>query len=218
MQGGFRAGKTTYTKIWTLVNLIEDANNNNKPLHLCYIDVKKAYDSVEHWGIKKLLTQYKFHPDFIKLICNIYENNTCGFNTPYGLTDAVPITHGVRQGCPLSPVLFVLFLDPMLLWLEDKRFGYPVNNVNVAGGAYADDIVLTASSHYDMQTMFSMVVDYYDYFGLEISIHQKQKTVYTSNNGNKKSKIILYKGKEVTWMEPEESYKYLGVWINLKLD
>ena len=84
MQGGFRVGKTTYTKIWTLVNQIEDANKNNKPLHLCYIDVKKAYDSVEHWSIKKLLTQYKFHPDFIKLICNIYENNTCGFATPIG--------------------------------------------------------------------------------------------------------------------------------------
>ena len=48
--------KTTHTKIQTLVNQIEDANNNNKPLHLCYIDVKKAYDSVEHWNIKKILT------------------------------------------------------------------------------------------------------------------------------------------------------------------
>ena len=48
-----------------------------------------------------------------------------------------------------------------------------------------------------MQTMFNMVVDYYDYFGLEIGIHQKQKTVYTSNNGNRESKIILYKGKEL---------------------
>ena len=48
----------------------------------------------------------------------------------------------------------------MLLWLEDKGLRYPVKNINVAGEAYADDIVLTVSSHYDMQTMFSMVVVY----------------------------------------------------------
>ena len=117
---------------------------------------------------------------------------------PYGLIYVVPITCKIKQGCSLSPVLFILFLDPILLWLEDKRLGYPVKNINVAGGAYADDIVLTANSHYDMQIMFSMVVDYYDFFGLEIGIHQKHKTVYTSNNEDRESKIILYKGQEVT--------------------
>jgi len=119
------------------------ANKNNKPLYLCCIDVKKAYDSVKvivDTPIKKLLTQHKFHPNFIKLICNIYKNNTYGFATPHGLTEAILITCGVRQGCLLFPVLdvlFILFLDPMLLWLENKDLEYPANNINIAGGAYA---------------------------------------------------------------------------------
>ena len=50
MQGGFRIGRTTFTKIWTLINMFEDAKINKKPLHVCYIDVKKAYDSVEQIG------------------------------------------------------------------------------------------------------------------------------------------------------------------------
>ena len=48
MQGGFHLGKTTFTKIWSLVQTIEDSKINKKPLHVCYIDLKKAYNSVEH--------------------------------------------------------------------------------------------------------------------------------------------------------------------------
>ena len=60
MQGGFRIGKTTHTKVWTLIQIIEHAKQENRPLHVAYIDVKKAYDSVEHWGLKQMLTQYGF--------------------------------------------------------------------------------------------------------------------------------------------------------------
>ena len=40
MQGGFRQGKTTYTKIWTLAQIIENAKKNKNPLHVCYINIK----------------------------------------------------------------------------------------------------------------------------------------------------------------------------------
>jgi len=75
MQGGFRPGKTTFTKIWTIINIIEDAKINKNPLHVCYVDVKKAYDSVEHWDISKILQEYGFNQDFIDFINNIYTDN-----------------------------------------------------------------------------------------------------------------------------------------------
>ena len=47
-QGGFREGKTTFHKIWILINIYQDAKINDKPLHVAFLDIKKAYDHVEH--------------------------------------------------------------------------------------------------------------------------------------------------------------------------
>ena len=218
MQGGFRVGKTTFTKIWSLVQTIEDSKINKKPLHTCYIDLKKAYDSVEHWGLCRVMQAYGFDPDVIRLIKNLCINNHSSIITPHGLSNAFNITRGVRQGCPLSPTLFILFLNPLLTWLEDSNLGYPVHKTNIPGGAFADDIVLTAPTNARLQQMFNMCVTYFDFFGLEMAIDGRDKTVYTSNRGHCESKSLLYKNKPIVWLPPEDSYKYLGVYINLNLD
>ncbi len=49
------------------------------------------------------------------------------------------------------------------------------------GGAFADDMVLTTSTNKNMQSCFNMVVVYFNYFGLEMCIDGREKTVYTHN-------------------------------------
>ena len=95
MQGGFRPGRTTFTKIWNLVQTIDHAKQNDQHLHLAYIDLKKAYDSVEHWGLKEVLTNYGFSATFINTIMAMCTNNTSKLITPHGLTRNINITRGV---------------------------------------------------------------------------------------------------------------------------
>jgi Reverse transcriptase (RNA-dependent DNA polymerase) len=218
MQGGFRIGKTTYTKVWTLSQIIEHAKINKNGLHVCYIDVKKAYDSVKHWGLRRVLVKYGLNPIFVKLIDNICLNNECSIATPYGPSETIHITRGVRQGCPLSPTLFILFLDPLMNVLESCQKGYTINKKNIPGSAFADDMVLTSSSNRNMQELFDITTQYFNYFGLEMCIDDRDKTVYTSNRGSVEGKTLLYNGKKVPWLKPSESYKYLGVYINLDLN
>ncbi|KAE9412401.1 hypothetical protein Angca_005540, partial [Angiostrongylus cantonensis] len=113
MQGGFRKDRPTFTKIWTLRNIIEHAKLENKNIHVCYIDIQKAYDSVEHWALNRVLKEYGFSKDFREIIKSICKETTCNVILPYGLSEDIKITRGVRQGCPLSPVLFIMFLDPL---------------------------------------------------------------------------------------------------------
>lgn len=147
MQGGFWPGRTTFTKIWTLVQLIEHTNTNHRNIHVAYIDLKKAYDSVEHWGLNKVLTDYGFSPQFIHLIMTMCTNNTSQIITPYSLTQEIKITRGVCHCCPLSPTLFILFLNPLLQKLDTKKLGYKLGSNFIPGSAFADDIVLTSSNH-----------------------------------------------------------------------
>ncbi len=92
MQGGFRIGKTTHTKIWTLVQIIKHAKREKRPLHVCYIDVKEACDNIEHLGLEHVLERYCFNKKFIQLINAIYTNNKSDVITPYGPSDML-ISH-----------------------------------------------------------------------------------------------------------------------------
>ena len=77
MQGGFRRDRPTFAKMWTLKNIIEHAKINEKELHVCYLDIQKAYDSVEYWALDLILKKYGFSKHFRHIISNICENTSC---------------------------------------------------------------------------------------------------------------------------------------------
>ena len=184
IQGGFRKNKTTHHKIWTLINIIEHSMYLDKELHVCYIDVKKAYDHVEHWGIKQVMEMYGYDPHFINIIMSLYRSTKTQVITPYGLTDNINVTRGVRQGCPLSPTLFILFLDPVLLQIEEGKKRYQMDHLNIPGLAFADDLALTNSYNRNLQKSLNMLQIYFEHYRLYISIDDRDKSVYTNNRPN----------------------------------
>jgi hypothetical protein len=74
--------------------------------------------------------------------------------------------------------------------------------------------------------MLNKCIEYFEYIGLEITINGRDKSVYTNNlaiQNNNTLKVIKniddkYISKELLKYEKNESYKYLGLWINLELD
>ncbi|HYJ01922.1 MAG TPA: reverse transcriptase domain-containing protein, partial [Nitrososphaeraceae archaeon] len=96
MQGGFRRDRPTFAKIWTLRNIIEHSIINNKEIHVCYIDIQKAYDSVEYWALNLILEKYDFNKKIRNIIQDICTDSTCNFILPYDLSDTINITRGVR--------------------------------------------------------------------------------------------------------------------------
>ena len=180
MQGGFRRDRPTFAKIWTLRNIIEHSLMTNSELHLCYIDIQKAYDSVEYWALELVLEKYGFNKHFRDIIQDICKGTTCNVILPYGLSEEINISRGVRQGCPLSPMLFILFLEPLMLMLEETNRGYDLQNgLNpVPGGAYADDMVLHANTNEELQYLFNKCIDFFDFVGLNRYSQRPYKGVW----------------------------------------
>ena len=150
-------------------------------------------------------------------ICN---NTTCNVILPYGLSEDIKITRGVRQGCPLSPLLFILFLDPLMLQLEKTKIGYKIDeNSPIPGGAYADDMVLHTHTKRNLQKLLDYCVDYFQYVGLDISVDGRDKSVYTNNTRapiTEEEQLIVktLKNKKIIktalpYYTSQESYKYL---------
>ncbi len=88
--------------------------------------------------------------DAVKVVVDLYTNATTSITTSAGQSDTVRIQRGTIQGDTLSPFLFLLFMEPLLRWLEVGNRGYRCGSMpatvqlvlNALG--YADDLILAA--------------------------------------------------------------------------
>ena len=99
LQAGFLRNRGTTEQVAEHLATLSNANAHKKELHVTYIDLQKAFDTVPLAGIQHALTQYRVPAALLR---NCYTNASSRFTTPWGVTDTVPIEMGVRQGDPLS--------------------------------------------------------------------------------------------------------------------
>jgi Reverse transcriptase (RNA-dependent DNA polymerase) len=109
-----------YHEARTLHNIIEDANQFNQELHLCYVDMTKAYDRVERWVLGEVLREMGLPKGFVELVVEINTNIQTTITTDFGPTDRFTIERRLRQGCPLSPILFCLIIEPLIKWIRSE--------------------------------------------------------------------------------------------------
>ena len=84
----------------------------HQPLYACFIDLKKAYDSVHHdslWHILKHI--YHLPEKLLTIICALHEDCTAAVRTNGKTSDMFSITSGAHQGCVLAPTLFNFYFD-----------------------------------------------------------------------------------------------------------
>ena len=145
-QDGFRRERSTQGQIIALKSLIHNAKHNNKEIHVIYIDIKGAFDSVPHKEMYETLTNYGIDEKTIRIIKNLYNENKTRIITTQGLTEAYTANKGTHQGDPLSPTIIGLFLNPILNYIQGQSEGYKIGNTKITHLAFADDVVLTAES------------------------------------------------------------------------
>ena len=124
-QAGFRAGRGCTDQIFTLRTVIEQCAEFNKPLHVNFVDFSKAFDSIHRQTLWKILRSYGIPEKLITMITKFYENfQACVSVGNNKISDFFNISTGVRQGCILSPILFILVIDwVMKKTTEDKKRG-----------------------------------------------------------------------------------------------
>ena len=135
-------------KISYNLSLIRDviayANSTEQPYCILTVDQMKAFDKVD-WGfLRKLLLRLNFGPAFQHWVRILYHNITSQIKVNGYLSDPFFLHQGVRQGCPLSPLLYVLYAEVLA---ENIRQHPHITGISLPGGTctisqYADDTTL----------------------------------------------------------------------------
>jgi len=107
-----------------------------------FVDLSKAFDTVSHNHIIMTLKQKGVDDHIISLITSMYQNVNSRIHLRNDQSDPTGIHIGVKQGDPMSPILFNLSIDPLLCKLESEGSGFQHYVRNITTMAFADDLVL----------------------------------------------------------------------------
>ena len=153
-QAGFRPGRSCSEQIFTLRNIVEQSIEFQTPVYVNYVDFKKAFDSVHRSSLWEIAASYGVPSHYITLFKSLYENSSCCIQSSRGTSPSFNILSGVKQGCILSPFLFLLVIDFVLKRsLRDGTVGVPWGSQQLCDLDFADDIALLSQKKDSLQEM-----------------------------------------------------------------
>lgn len=135
----------------------------------CFLYIRKAFDTVPHIGIVQALEKRGVPASLLRLIERLYSgNSTC----MEGYDVSLKIQRGVKQGDPLSPLLFNVVLDELLCRLEDLTGRFGISEITMGEMAYADDLVLVYETPEAMQEALEVVDKFLASLEMSLSLHK----------------------------------------------
>ena len=206
-QIGFTKGFRPGDHVFTMKTLIDKSFQEKKTLHVCFVDFRKAYDTVWRDGLYKKLLSLRIDKSFVRLLRNIYSSSSLAVKTQNGRSKIFSSRVGLKQGCNLSPLLFNLFINDLLTELQGIMSGSPtLEGIPINALMYADDLVLISETEEGLQSLLDTLQRYTDKWFLQVN---KSKTKYMRISNSDKNPLKSMKLGD-TQLEATNEYCYLG--------
>ncbi len=126
------------------INLIDYSCNRNLQITILSLDAEKAFDRVNWNFLFATLHKFGFGNSFINWLKILYNSPTACVRTNAQTSSSFYLKRGTRQGCPLSPSLFAIFIEPLAAAIRQATVikGIKCKNVEHKVSLYADDVLL----------------------------------------------------------------------------
>ncbi|KAK3548817.1 hypothetical protein QTP70_020700, partial [Hemibagrus guttatus] len=203
-QCSFRPGRGTLHQLYTLHRVLEGSWEFAQPVHMCFVDLEKAFECVPCGILWEVLWEYGVRGPLLRAVRSLYNQSRSLVRIASCKSDLFPVHVGLRQGCPLSPVLFIVFMDRISMdsqGLEEVRFG----DHRISSLIFADDVVLLAPSSLDLQHALGRFAAECEAAGMRVSTSKSEAMV----PDREKVACTLQVGGE--FLPQVEEFKYLGV-------
>lgn len=211
-QTGFLKGRFIGENIRLVDGVIKHAAAKNIPGLLLFLDFEKAFDTVEWSFIQKTLKHFNFGPSTLNWIRLFYHNTeSCILNNGWS-SAFFKLGRGVRQGCPLSPYLFILCAEILAETIRKNENikGITINEQEIKISQYADDTTLILDGSTVSFTTSLQILDLFsEISGLRLN---NKKTVALWIGANTGKETNLAPEKDFKWVK--DKVKALGVWLS----
>jgi hypothetical protein len=206
-QARFRRYHSTVDHLVTFRIIAEEFCNAKTNLFCCFVDFRKAFDMVPRKNLWNRLEEIKVPLELRAAAIRMYENVIAKFKNIEGWSKEINCNIGVKQGCPLSPTLFGIYIDKLEECLEKEGcVGPTLTGIVINLLLYVDDIVLMARSPHDLENQLRILKDFCSNMGMTVNTY--------------KTKVMIIKSNKIPYdtfvydnnnLEEVNSYKYLGI-------
>ena len=215
LQFGFKKKCSTNICSWLLKETASYYVNNNSAVYCTLLDASKAFDKIEYCVLFKELMKRKLPAIMIRMLLNIYINQEIRVQWNNCHSNWFSICNGVKQGATMSPILFCIYFDNLLLELKREGAGCHIGNMFIGALAYADDVVLLAPTASALRRMLAVCEHYAIRYKVTfnaakskcILIGNKRRAVCSRSQFTLNGDIVEY----------VDSWPHLGHIINSKL-
>ena len=174
-QAGFRRGRSCIDQIFALRNIIEQCVEWNTPLHINFIDFRKAFDSLHRDTLWKIVRAYGVPPKLVTLIGLFYRHFECSVIVSGEPSTWFTVESGVRQGCTISPILFLIAIDWVMRNTIDRPRGIQWTLFSQLEDLdFADDLAVLAPKHIHLQEKTDRLNKFAQQVGLNINAPKTQ--------------------------------------------
>ena len=160
LQFGFKQGLSTDLCTGLVKNVVARYTINETNVYGCFLDASKAFDRVNHNMLFEKLLKKDVSPIVVRALLSWYTSQRVSVRWNSCQSETLSIANGVRQGGVLSPILFTIYIDDLLLQLEKAGIGCYWSHYYVGAVCYADDIVLLAPSPSALRLMLHTCSDF----------------------------------------------------------
>ncbi|KAL4854621.1 LINE-1 reverse transcriptase [Chlorella vulgaris] len=215
-QAGFRPDYGCRDQQLALRAIIERQRARGHPLYACFVDFKQAFDRVPRHLLWQKLESAGLGGWALRAVQALYTTVPMCVKVPGGFASTFEATSGVKQGCPLSPILFGLYLDDFESGLVQQAAAAALphweSGETVPPLFYADDQALLATTPAGLRFQLGYLENYCAAWGLTVNIKKTQVMVFCGR-GAAGQESFRYAGHAV---DTVPTFRYLGVHMHCR--
>ena len=174
LQFGFKKGMSTSLCTGFVKCVVAQYLTNDSPVYGCFLDLSKAFDLVDHNLLFRRLLDRSLPLPIVRLLMTWYRDQNMRVRWNRTFSDSFSVSNGVRQGGVLSPILFTVYVDELLLQLKQLGVGCHWKHHFVGAVCYADDLSLLAPSQAALRLMLRLCEQFADSHGLRFNASKTQ--------------------------------------------
>ena len=217
-QEGFRPDRSAKRQAARFLSCVQASKGRHAKLIVAFLDFENYFNTISLPALFMILRKLEMPEADVRALECYYASSYMQVSHPDGSKSArIPLGRGLRQGCPLSPILGGLVVNAMLRWIEHQGGGirHP-SGVETNALAFADDATLLVEGTTQMAKLLQCVHEFCEWAGVQINLGKSEVTGYDFGTGRPINTCSLnIGGQSPKHIHPSTPFKYLGIRLNV---